>query len=178
MAFYTPISPPTPRIIVTEHEDNINTAIHVPWNRNFLAAIWISQFFFLLLGMAVMPYEIYEIISFQTIFIGIISLGNIILVATPLLEAHYYATGNLTPQYLLKLQRYKAKWVAGSLVVLVFIQGLNSYKSAWGVLWVVLADALYLAPFAAGFHYAKEMIKETDGSKVAGGDVENGAVRL
>jgi len=64
MAFYTPISPPTPRIIVTDHADNINT-VHVPWNRNVLTAIWIPQFFFLLFGMAVLPYEIYDVISIQ-----------------------------------------------------------------------------------------------------------------
>ncbi|KAH7323585.1 hypothetical protein BKA65DRAFT_511071 [Rhexocercosporidium sp. MPI-PUGE-AT-0058] len=142
MAFYTP-TPPPPRIIVTEHEDNINT-VHVPWKRDILATIWISQFLFLLFGMAVLPYEIYEVISFQTIFIGIIALGNTILMVTPLLEAHHYATGNLTPQYFCKLQGYKAKWVAGSLVVVVLVQGTNQYRSAMEVLRVVVADGVYL----------------------------------
>lgn len=49
---------------MTDHADNINT-VHVPWNRNILAAIWIPQFFFLLFGMAVLPYEIYDVISIQ-----------------------------------------------------------------------------------------------------------------
>jgi len=49
---------------VTDHADNINT-VHVPWNRNVLTAIWIPQFFFLLFGMAVLPYEIYDVISIQ-----------------------------------------------------------------------------------------------------------------
>ncbi|CZT42956.1 uncharacterized protein RSE6_02926 [Rhynchosporium secalis] len=177
MPFYNPIPPPTPRIIITEHEDNINT-VHVPWNRNILAALWIPQFFFLLLGMAIIPYEIDEIISFQTIFIGIIALGNIVLMATPLIEAHHYATGNLTPHYLLKMQRYIARWVAGSMVVIVLIQVMNSYKSAWGVVWVIIADALYLMPFMAGMWYAKKMVKETGESKDFSGDVETGAVRL
>ncbi|KAH9216687.1 hypothetical protein DL95DRAFT_387449 [Leptodontidium sp. 2 PMI_412] len=176
MAFYTP-TPAPPRIVVTEHEDNINT-VHVPWKRNILAAIWIPQFFFLLLGMSLLPIEIYEVFSFQTIFICIIALGNIILMSTPLIEAHRYATGNLTPQFFHKLQAYKARWVAGSMVVVVLIQGGNEFKSAWGVLWVVVADGIYLSPFAAGLWYAKQMMKETGGSNDGGNDVENGSVRL
>ncbi|KAG4427862.1 hypothetical protein IFR05_016657 [Cadophora sp. M221] len=176
MAFYTP-TPSPPRIIVTEHEDNINT-VHVPWNRNILAAIWIPQFFFLLLGMTFLPMEIYEVISFSTIFICIIALGNIILMSTPLIEAHHYATGNLTPQFFNKLQAYKGKWVAGSLVVVVLIQAVNKYKSVWGVLWVIVADGIYLSPFAAGFWYAKEMMKDTGRSNDGENDVENGNVRL
>ncbi|KAH6707813.1 hypothetical protein BKA61DRAFT_615829 [Leptodontidium sp. MPI-SDFR-AT-0119] len=162
MAFYTP-TPALPRIVVTEHEDNINT-VHVPWKRNILAAIWIPQFFFLLLGMSLLPIEIYEVFSFQTIFICIIALGNIILMSTPLIEAHRYATGNLTPQFFHKLQAYKARWVAGSMVVVVLIQGGNEFKSA--------------SPFAAGLWYAKQMMKETGGSNDGGNDVENGSVRL
>ncbi|PVH75126.1 hypothetical protein DL98DRAFT_518777 [Cadophora sp. DSE1049] len=177
MAFYTPIAPPTPRIIVTDHADNINT-VHVPWNRNLLVAVWIPQFFFLLFGMAVLPYEVYNVISIQGLLIGIMALGNIILMSTPLIEAHHYATGTLPPQFFFKLQGYKAKWVAAGLAIVVLTQAGNKYKSVWGVLWVIVADVIYALPFAAGMWYAKEMLKETDGSKDGGADVENGAVRL
>ncbi|KAK0117579.1 hypothetical protein ONS95_011914 [Cadophora gregata] len=177
MAFYTPIAPPTPRIIVTDHADNINT-VHVPWNRNLLAALWISQLLFLLFGLAVLPYEFYGIISIQEILIGIMALGNVVLMSTPLIEAHHYATGNLAPQFFHKLQGYKAKWVAGSLVVIVLTQAGNKYKSVWGVLWAIVADVLYSLPFVAGMLYAKEMLKEPIASKDGAEDVESGSVRL
>lgn len=61
MALYSPIPPSTPRIVITEPG-----GVLVPWNRNYLAAIWISQFFFLLLGMAVVPVTIEEYISIVT----------------------------------------------------------------------------------------------------------------
>merc|ERR1712098_498945 len=139
---------------------------------NVLTAIWIPQFFFLLFGMAVLPYEIYDVISIQGLLIGIMALGNVILMSTPLIEAHHYATGNLPPDFFLKLQGYKAKWVAAGLAVVMLTQAGNKYKSVWGVLRAIVADAIYAAPFAAGMWYAKEMLKETDETEVARGDVE------
>lgn len=77
-------------------------------------------------------------------FICIAAIGNVILVATPCVEAHKYAVGTLTPEFFHKLQVWKARWVGGGWVVIALVQGGMKYKSVWSVLWTLLVDVLYL----------------------------------
>ncbi len=68
MALYSPIPPPTPRIIITEPTEHDPS--HVKWNRNFLTAIWIPQFLCLLFGMGVLPFHVADIVSFQFLYLS------------------------------------------------------------------------------------------------------------
>ncbi|KAJ5047653.1 uncharacterized protein L3040_003474 [Drepanopeziza brunnea f. sp. 'multigermtubi'] len=170
MALYSPASQPTPRIIITKPDEQ--QLLLVPWDRNCLAALWVSQFFWLLVGTAMGPSEPPDY-SWSTLVLLLVALGNLIMASTLFIEAHRYAIGTLTPEFFLKLQKCKTGWVLGGTVITIMAQ--LSSKTGLGVLPTVMIDVLYLLPFAAGSLYARVVMKRmNDGDE----DPESGRMDL
>ncbi|OWP02911.1 hypothetical protein B2J93_3491 [Marssonina coronariae] len=153
MALSAPLRLPTPRIVITEPGGEPLSA-PPPWRRRYLAAIWLSQLLWLMLGMAVLPYESAGL-SLSSCFLTLAGLGNVVLASTPAVEAHRYAVGTLTPAFFLRAQRCKAAWALASLVVVVVSQGAMPHPSGWSVFGTVTIDVLYAFPFAFGYQYAR-----------------------